>query len=198
MFVTYLIAADTYEEKIHDIIKGKQALFHEVIDDLSDTNLSKMLTEEELFGLFGLQKQRRPIKASVLKSSLHEDGALVQISARRFEEMIAELFKKMGFYVKLTQKTRDQGVDIYAKRDLESGTEYLAIQCKHYPDGTVGVEHVRELYGVIQSQPAVTKAVLITSGQFSKDCKDFARDKRIQLFDRAYVLAQLQKYGISV
>jgi SNF2 family DNA or RNA helicase len=45
---------NTVEERIRDIIARKQALFDEVIDDVS-IDLNSRLTSEELFGLFGLE-----------------------------------------------------------------------------------------------------------------------------------------------
>ena len=113
---------------------------------------------------------------------------LTKISPRHFEELIANLYEKMGYHVKSTPQTRDQGIDVYAKCISESGTESLAIQCKHYQNGVVvGVDHVRSLYGVIQNQPSITRGVLITSGNFSRECKEFARGKRIELFDSKYL-----------
>jgi len=179
VFVTSLFTKNTIEERIQQLLKRKRELFREVIDDLSDTNLSKVLTEDELFGLFGL----------------HE-GALESISPIEFEALIGKLYEKMGFHIKQTPQARDKGVDIYAKRTSESGSENIAIQCKHYPKGVVGVEHARALYGVINSQQFITKGVLITSGKFSKDCKEFVEGKRIELFDGIYLRGLLEKYNV--
>jgi len=63
----------------------------------------------------------------------------------------------------------------------------LPTHCKRYPKETVGVEHARALYGVIHDQPNITKGVLITSGDFSRDCREFVSGKRIELFDCNYV-----------
>lgn len=56
VFVTSLFTVNTIEEKIQNLLKRKQKLFKEIIDDLSDSDLSKVLTEEELFSLFNLKK----------------------------------------------------------------------------------------------------------------------------------------------
>lgn len=55
VYVTSLFTVGTIEERIQKLLEKKRRLFKEVIDDLSDRNLSKMLTEEELFSLFDLQ-----------------------------------------------------------------------------------------------------------------------------------------------
>jgi HJR/Mrr/RecB family endonuclease len=198
VFVTSLFTADTIEQRIQDILTKKRILFNEVIDDLSDTKLTKVLTEEELFGLFDLQKPKR---AGAPKPSPEEDvtiAALRQLSPPRFETLVAELYKRMGYQVMQTPATRDAGVDVYAKRISDSGTEYLAIQCKHSPDGKVGVDTARSLYGVIQAKQEVTKGVLITSGEFSSECRDFAAGKRLELCDRSYLLGLLQKYKVPI
>lgn len=59
VFVTYLYTVDTIEERIHNLINKKKRLFVSYIDDLSERDLSKTLTEEELFSLFNLKVPRR-------------------------------------------------------------------------------------------------------------------------------------------
>ena len=122
--------------------------------------------------------------------------SLKNFSPSQFEELISDLYERMGYQVRLTPRTKDKGIDIYATRINESGTESLAIQCKHYLKGVVGVEHARSLYGVIQDQPNITKGVLVTSGEFSKDCKDFARGKRLELFNGNYICGLLERHGV--
>ncbi|MCJ7459044.1 MAG: SNF2-related protein [candidate division Zixibacteria bacterium] len=198
VFVTSLLTVNTIEERIQNLLDSKRQLFKEVIDDLSDSNLSRVMTEDELFGLFGLQKSKRASATKIAHKNLATPELLTSISPPQFEELISNLYAKMGYHVKLTPQTKDRGIDIYAKRLSESGTESLAIQCKHYPNGIVGVEHVRSLYGVIHDQPSITKGVLITSGEFSKECKQFANGKRIELFDGTYLCGLLEKYNISI
>jgi SNF2 family DNA or RNA helicase len=192
VFVTSLLAMNTIEERIQNLLQRKRELFASVIDDLSDTNLSKTLTEDELFGLFNIQKGKHTESKRMSPDFLH------QISPQQFESLISVLYEKMGYQVKLTPQTRDRGIDIYAKRISESGTEFLAIQCKHYPNGIVGVEHARSLYGVIHDQQSLTKGILVTSGEFSKECREFARGKRIDLFDGVYVCGLIAKYNIPL
>ncbi len=51
------VCEDTIEERIHDILLTKRALFEDYVDDVS-LDLGSRLTEEELFGLIGLSGQR--------------------------------------------------------------------------------------------------------------------------------------------
>ena len=195
VFVTSLLTVDTIEERIQNLLKRKLQLFETVIDDLSDTTLSKILTEDDLFGLFALKKATQSTQRMRGGS---KQKPLILRSPQQFEELVADLYGKMGYQVKLTPATRDKGVDIYAKRLSETGTESLAIQCKHYPDRVVGVDHARSLYGVINDQPSLTRGILVTSGKFSSDCKAFSTGKRIELLDGEYLLVLLEKYQAEI
>ncbi len=194
VFVISLVTANTIEERITKLVEEKRKLFNDVIDDLSDTNIKQMLTEEELFGLFNI-KRIHPVRKSSTNGKDIKD--IDKISSREFEVLVAELYKKMGYHIKLTSSTKDKGIDIFAKRATDSGAELLAIQCKHYPEGVVGVEHARALYGVVQMDPSITKGILVTSGLFSRDCKDFIQGTRIESIDGNHLAILMQKYNID-
>lgn len=59
VFVVRLICQGTIEERIETLLERKKILFHDVIDELADVTLERVLSEEELFGLFGLSPPRR-------------------------------------------------------------------------------------------------------------------------------------------
>ncbi len=59
VFVTRLICEDTIEEQIDELLEQKKMLFREAVDELSDVSLDRVLSEEELFGLFGLTSPRQ-------------------------------------------------------------------------------------------------------------------------------------------
>jgi SNF2 family DNA or RNA helicase len=196
VFVYTLLATKTVEERIHEIVSRKTSLFNEVIDDLSDTSLTKALSEQELFGLFGLRKGGTRASGQPFLFGDEKKRDLGEVSPLAFERIVAELYRRMGYDVRLTPQTRDKGIDIYAKRATESGTEQLAIQCKRYEAGVVGVEHARALYGVMQDQPAITRGVLATNSRFSGDCRTFADGKRIELVDGVRLKGLLAKYDL--
>ncbi len=49
------VCEDTIEERIHDILLAKRALFDEYVDDVC-MDIGERLTEEELFGLLDLPR----------------------------------------------------------------------------------------------------------------------------------------------
>lgn len=59
VFVTRLICHNTIEERIERLLERKKILFQQVVDELADVSLERVLSEEELFGLFGLTAARR-------------------------------------------------------------------------------------------------------------------------------------------
>ena len=63
VFATRLICNDTIEERIEQLLERKRILFEEVVDELADVSLERVMSEEELFGLFGLTPPRRARQA---------------------------------------------------------------------------------------------------------------------------------------
>ena len=59
VFVTTLITQNTVEERIQRILEEKRFLFKEVVGELSNYRLTSAMTENELFGLFGLRRSDR-------------------------------------------------------------------------------------------------------------------------------------------
>jgi len=89
---------------------------------------------------------------------------------RRFEVLVAELFKGYGYEVELTQRTRDGGKDIIAIRHHIVSEKFI-VECKRPdPQNKVGVRAVRELIGVKDIENA-TKAILVTTAYFSHDAQ---------------------------
>jgi len=197
VFVQSLLTRDTIEERIQQILEQKGLLFKYFVDDLSETDVKDALSEEELFGLFGLQKPsgRSP---GIASPKVNGQMSLDALSPEAFEKLVGSLYEKMGYKVKITPLTNDGGVDLYALRDSDAGRQRLAIQCKHYPGGPVDVAIAREMVGVLSVQPDITKGVIVTSGSFTSGCADLSSKHRIELVDRTRLLGLFIRYGISI
>lgn len=114
-----------------------------------------------------------------------------------FEYLVRELFGKIfggdGGEVKVTQASRDQGVDAVAfDPDPIRGGKFV-IQAKRY-NNVVGVSAVRDLYGTMMNEHAA-RGLLVTTSYFGADSRDFVKDKPIQLIDGQNLLALLKQYG---
>lgn len=101
--------------------------------------------------------------------------------ARKFEELVADLFKSKGYEVRLTPRTRDGGYDVHAIQRSGIGTLLVIIECKRYAaENKVGVEIVRGLYGVVEQHRA-TQGIIATTSYFSSDAKNFHNDVQYRL-----------------
>jgi len=114
-----------------------------------------------------------------------------------FEHLIRELFEKEfqsnGGEVKVTQASRDGGVDAIAFDPDPIRGGKIAIQAKRYTN-TVGVSAVRDLYGTVVHEGA-TKGILISTADYGPDAYEFAKGKPLTLMNGSNLLYLLEKHG---
>jgi restriction system protein len=124
-------------------------------------------------------KQRR---RQALHDEATERGKLApfaEMSWQDFERVVGEYFRRRGFAVAETGGGgADGGVDIALTR----GSDRYLVQCKHWRALRVGVEPVRELYGVIHAQRSAG-GLVVTSGTFTDEATRFADGREIELID---------------
>lgn len=114
-----------------------------------------------------------------------------------FEHLIRELFQKEfvsnGGEVKVTQASRDGGVDAIAFDPDPIRGGKIVIQAKRYTN-TVGVSAVRDLYGTVMNEGA-TKGILVSTADYGSDSYEFAKGKPLTLLNGSNLLYLLQKHG---
>lgn len=125
------------------------------------------------------RRQRTQLISDVAQSTAA--GALDGMNWQEFEMLVGEAFRRRGFSVTETGGGgADGGVDLMLTKD---GEKFL-VQCKQWRAFKVGVNVVRELYGVMAARGAAGGYV-VTSGQFTPEAKDFASGRNITLMDGA-------------
>lgn len=87
-----------------------------------------------------------------------------RVSWQEFERLVGAGFQGRGYTVEATPDGADGGVDL----NLSKGNERAAVQCKHWPNRRVGVDKVRQLFGVMQLT-GVPVGYLVSSGDFTQD-----------------------------
>lgn len=114
------------------------------------------------------------IDAELFSALKKDPSTLYKLTPRRFEELIASIFRNQGFEITLTPESNDGGYDVIAVHHSRfTGTEKYLVECKRYAeDNKVGVGVVRGLYGVVCSENA-TKGLVVTSSYFTKGARDF-------------------------
>ncbi|MBN1254661.1 MAG: restriction endonuclease [Deltaproteobacteria bacterium] len=98
---------------------------------------------------------------------------------KEFEELVVEAYRRKGYSVVENYGTGpDGGVDLVLEKD---GNLFL-VQCKQWRSHKVDVRVVRKMYGVMTAEQA-NGVVIITSGLFTQEAKNFASDKPIDLVE---------------
>jgi restriction system protein len=143
------------------------------------------------------RKDSRFVDAKAVLGALDKSTNLAAMDWQDFEHLIRELFEKefagRGAEVKITQASRDRGVDAIAfDPDPIHGGKYV-IQAKRYTN-TVDVSAVRDLCAVVTKEGA-SRGILVTTSNYGSDAYAFANNSPITLLNGAQLLGILEKHG---
>lgn len=134
------------------------------------------------------RRERRQLAADVAASTAAAD-VLDGLSWQRFELLVGEAFRLRGYRVLETGGGgADGGVDLM----LSKGGEKFLVQCKQWRARKVGVDVVRELYGVMAARGA-TGGFVVCSGRFTRDAQAFAQGRQVQLIDGPQLGAMIKQ-----
>lgn len=138
---------------------------------------------------------KRFIEESDILADLENRPNLMELTPFEFENLVNNLFDRIGFDSKSTQASRDGGVDVVAfdPRPILGGK--VVIQAKRYKNA-VGVSAVRDLYGTMINEGA-NKGILVSTSHYGKDAYEFAKDKPIELIDGGGLLYLLEQNGVK-
>lgn len=139
----------------------------------------------------GMSAWRRRARRMLVGNVAHAKSAdaLDGMSWREFEVLVGGAFRLQGFRVLETGGGgADGGVDLV----LTKGSDKFLMQCKQWKAYKVGVEVVRELYGVMAARGA-TGGFVVTSGTFSGDAQEFAQGRNVKLVDGARLFGLIQQ-----
>jgi restriction system protein len=114
---------------------------------------------------------------------------LMSLDWRQFEQLVADLFRRMGYRVQETGRTGDGGVDLVLEKD---GLQHL-VQCKQYRSWSVGEPVVRDFYGAMAARETRCEGFIVTCGSFTEPAKLFAQGKPIKLIDGGELLGMLAR-----
>lgn len=128
-----------------------------------------------------------PVNDRLLKYLSENPEAFYQLKDRKFEEVMAEIYSKLGYKVELTKATRDGGKDIIIRRPEILGDFIYYVECKKYaPNNPVGIGLVKNLVGTVDAD-RVNGGILATTSYFTPDARKFVIDNKydyqIQMHD---------------
>ena len=170
--------------------KGLKGVSGTRLTDLSPVRPVLMLNRED----------DRFVPARDIAAGLDDKTNLAAMDWLDFENLIREIFEKEfssnGGEVKITQASRDGGVDAIAFDPDPIRGGKIVIQAKRYTN-TVGVSAVRDLYGTVHNEGA-TKGILVTTSDYGPDAYEFAKGKPLTLLSGSELLYLLGKHGYRV
>lgn len=149
------------------------------------------------FVLFGGLAAISALRSLVNKRLLENQTSLASLRElpwKRFEDIIAEVYRRQGYKVEETLGGGpDGGIDLKLGRD---GAVTL-VQCKQWKSGwSIPVEKVRELYGVMHAEGAQA-ATFVATTSFTAEAVAFAKGKPIELIDGTKLLTLVKGVQVS-
>lgn len=143
------------------------------------------------------RKDRRFVASYDVASSIDDTTNLAAMDWKDFEHLIREVFEaefaERGGEVKVTQASRDRGVDavVFDPDPIAGGK--IIIQAKRYTN-VVGASAVRELHGTVEAEGA-NKGILVTTSDYGPDAYEWAKGKPLTLLNGGNLLHLLAKHG---
>lgn len=135
-----------------------------------------------LASFLGQRGRRRLLESQTGMDSLRS------MDWRSFERLVGEAFRRQGYAVKETgQGGADGGVDL----ELYKAGQITLVQCKQWRSQRVGVQTVREMFGILVDRGAAVVKIVALGG-YTPDAAAFARGKRIELVDGRMLLATVR------
>ena len=114
---------------------------------------------------------------------------LRKLHPNQFEDLVAILFKELGYEVHQTPYSNDGGKDIILKK----GNEKFLVECKRYSSSnTVDIKTMREFFGVVISEKA-SGGIFVTTSDFNKSAIEFSLKNKIELINHAKLISMLKE-----
>jgi restriction system protein len=119
-----------------------------------------------------------------------QDGlaSIRALSWAHFETLVAEAYRRQAYTVsRPSANGPDGGVDLVLRKEGNT----LLVQCKQWKSWKVGVQVIREIYGVLTDRKA-HGAIVVTSGMFTQEARAFADGKPIDLVEGQQLAALIR------
>lgn len=167
------ICEDTIEERIHEVLLAKRALFAEYVDDVC-LDLGQRLSDDDLFGLFGLNPPPR-----VQRDPKREDR---EAAIADVETMVRKWLSEEGYNVDVAYQSDENATDLAAVKTDELGIEtVLLVRClaRSHP-ADVGV--IQDLISLLPVEQSAVRGIAACPAGFTDSAVQLARRHHISLW----------------
>jgi restriction system protein len=127
------------------------------------------------------------VSDALIEKLTQQPELLYELEPRKFEALIAELYRRRGFETTLTPASGDEGVDIYVVSRNDLGRALWVVQAKRYAaENRIGAGIVRELYGTVMAKDA-SAGILVTTSFFQPGALKLEREFEYRLGLKDYL-----------
>ncbi|MGP8322080.1 MAG: restriction endonuclease [Methanosarcinaceae archaeon] len=117
---------------------------------------------------------------------------LLSTTPNDLENLVAYLFRQMGYTAVVTRHSHDGGVDIELELKQFGLSHKWLVQVKRYADA-VGVKEVRE-YSSLRYRDNVDGVIIVTTSDFTKGAEEEAAEHNVKLIDGTLLVRMLEHY----
>ncbi|MGM0771862.1 MAG: restriction endonuclease, partial [Halobacteriota archaeon] len=117
---------------------------------------------------------------------------LFEIDPYDLENLVASLFRKMGYKADVTSRSKDGGVDVEVGLDHFGLSHRWLVQVKRYLN-PVGVKEVRE-YSSLRYRENVDGVIIVTTSTFTEDAYREAAEHNVKLIEGQLLVSMLNHY----
>ena len=153
------------------IVRGGEStrdLALEVVRRIDQLNIPKVVE--------GAIEEGAQTLLEILKS---KPDSLYSIDPLRFEELVAEVFRDIGYEVKLSGGSGDRGIDFVLIEPDSQRTAVVQVK-RRSPHSKVSVNEIRELIGATILNGA-NKGIFVTTSAFTKSAYDLVEKSPVEL-----------------
>ncbi|WP_206155593.1 restriction endonuclease [Caldanaerobacter subterraneus] len=151
----------------------------------------KVNNMENTIKLQSFEKQLLHTTDIEFKKELFKNISITDVdlmTGKEFESFIYDLFERMGYSVRLTPSSRDQGIDLIATKNGLS----IGIQAKRYST-KVSNKAIQEAVAGMKYYN-LSKVIVITNNYFTKSAIQLAEANEIILWDRTILTEKIRDF----
>lgn len=157
--------------ELFNIFEEEQLKFAELETEFaSDVEKLKREREDQSERIqFEIKDFLNPHNQYLIRELAKHPTAMTELAPRKFEILVAELMKDLGWTVELTPQTRDGGRDLILTTDFKGIKLMSIVECKQWRYKKVDVNVVKQMLYNVREQDKANKGIIATTALFSPD-----------------------------
>ncbi len=181
----------TFDVILHELLERKRQLSQ---DTLFPTERAEVKPAEILDVLQEIQPETDSPSPLTIED-------VDKLEPKSFEVLVAALFQKQGFTVRLTPSSGNKGADVvaYPWKENNSGLIFKVKHCN--VDSKLGNESVGEIIAAIRFYEDKYRRtfvpVVITNRMLSKEARKLCEKNQVQMYERKWMIDSLKKHHIT-